>query len=81
MKPYQPLDTGEVLGAVVWVQGEALTERLKLGGGVGAGNFVRMVCQVIGLSSQLCQVAEPGSSQRFQQPSDTLRCGAVAWDS
>lgn len=80
LEPYQPLDTGEALGVVAWSQGKTLTECLELGGGVGAGDFVRMVRQVIDLSNQLRQVVEPSLSRRFQQLNDTLRRGVVAWD-
>lgn len=80
LEPYQPLETGEVMGVVAWSQGKTLLECLELGGGVGAGDFVRTVRQVIDLSDQLRKVVAPDLSRRFQQLNDTLKRGVVAWD-
>lgn len=80
LEPYQPLETGESMGVVAWSKGKGLMECLELGGGVGAGDFVRSVRQVIDLSDQLRKVVDSGLATRFQELNRSLKRGVVAWD-
>lgn len=77
---YPPLETGEAMGMVAWSQGKSLTECLGLCGGAGAGDFVRLVRQVVDLCDQLRKVVDPGFSERLRVLIGTVKRGVVAWD-
>lgn len=80
LEPYELLETGEAMGLVAWSAGKPLSDCLELNGGMGAGDFVRAVRQVMDLSDQLRKVAPTDLSQRFRQLNLSLKRGVVAWD-
>lgn len=77
---YPPLETGVVTSVVAWTAGANLNECLELYG-LAAGDFVRMLRQLIDIAQQLRNISgNDALSDKLRRVISQVKRGVVAWD-
>lgn len=80
LEDYPPLETDLLPGVVAWARDANLGQCLELTG-MSAGDFVRVIRQVIDLADQLRKLnLDPSLHAKFRSVINQVKRGVVTWD-